>query len=288
MRGVALFGWAAGVLLALTTIGADAQWLNYRTPGVPRMSDGTPNLTAPTPRTAGGTPDLSGVWLHEPTSVEEVRRLFGPIVDTLLKVDAPGMEIGTQHRYGLNILMDFPPNASPMRPETVALLKERGAPTVPADLCAGVPLGIPLADLLSEPMKIIQSPRMTVVLYEAGNSHRQIYSDGRSLPREFGFPAYLGYSVGRWEGETFVVETAGFNDKTLLDVIGHPHSEDLRVVERYQRRDFGHLDLEMTFDDQRMYTKPFTIRVPHNLLADSDIFESVCENEKDFAHLHQK
>jgi hypothetical protein len=288
MRRMVISGWTVSMVIGLATIAADAQWLNYPTPGVPRTPDGKPNLTAPTPRTAGGVPDLSGVWLHERTSVEEVRRLFGPIVDTLLKVDAPGMEIGTQHRYGLNILLDFPPNASPMRPETAALLREKGPPTVPADLCAGVPLGIPLADLLSEPIKIIQSPGITVVLYEAGNSHRQIYTDGRSLPREFSFPAYLGYSVGRWEGDTFVVETAGFNDKTLLDVVGHRHSEDLRVVERYRRRNFGRLDLEMTFDDPRMYTKPFTISVPHDLLADSDIFESVCENEKDFAHLNQK
>ena len=98
-------------------------------------------------------------------------------------------------------------------------------------------------------------------------------------------PAWLGYSVGKWERDTLVVETAGFNDKTWLDVIGHPHSEALRVVERYHRRDFGHLDVEMTFDDPQMYTKPFTIKFTYELLADADIFENICnENEKDTVH----
>jgi hypothetical protein len=147
--------------------------------------------------------------------------------------------------------------------------------------------GIPLAGLLSEPIKIVQSPRLTVILYEADNTHRQIYTDGRALPKTFELPAWLGYSVGHWERDVLVVETAGFNDKTTLDVMGHPHSEGLRVVERYRRRDFGHLDVEMTFDDPAMYTKPFTIKVPHALLADADIFETFCENEKDRAHLKQ-
>jgi hypothetical protein len=107
------------------------------------------------------------------------------------------------------------------------------------------------------------------------------------LPTEFDLPAYLGYSVGRWEGDTLVVETGGFNDKTVLDAIGHPHSEALRVVERYHRKDFGHMDVEMTFNDPQFYSKPFTIKVPHDLLADSDVFEAYCtENEKDRVHLH--
>jgi hypothetical protein len=121
-----------------------------------------------------------------------------------------------------------------------------------------------------------------------GGDHRQIYTDGRTLPREFNLPAYYGYSVGRWEKDTFVVETAGFNDKTPLDAIGHAHSDHLRVVERIRRRDFGHLDLEMTFDDPKMYTRPFTVRIPHTLLADEDIFEMFPENEKDCARIARK
>ena len=149
--------------------------------------------------------------------------------------------------------------------------------------------GIPLADLLSEPIKIVQSPRLTVILYEVDNVRRQIFTDGRKLPKEFDYPAFHGYSVGHWERDVLVVETAGFNDRTPLDSMGHPHSEALRITERFRRRDFGHLDVEMTFDDPLMYTKPFTIKVPHDLLADSDIFESYCdENEKDRAHLQKQ
>ena len=275
------------LLVAVLSAGAHAQWLNYPTPGTPRTRDGKPDLTAPAPRAADGKPDLSGVWMHELTSVADMKRLYGALIDEAIKVDVPGMEIGTQHKYAVNVLLDFKPDESPMRPETAAILRQRQADADPANVC-GAPAGIPLGGLLSEPIKIVQSARMTVILYESDNSHRQIYTDGRPLPRDISFPTYLGYSVGRWERDTLVVETIGFNGKAALDLIGHPHSESLRVVERYSRRDFGHLDLELTFDDPRMYTKPFTIKVPHDLLADADIFESFCENEKDRAHLKQK
>jgi len=272
------------VVFALVCMGAHAQWLNFPTPGTPRTPDGKPNLAAPAPRTADGKPDLSGVWMHELTSVAEMKRLYGAMIDAAVKVDVPGMEIGTQHKYAFNILVDFKPAESPMRPEAAELLK-RAANRNPAEVCMGHP-GIPLADLLSEPIKIIQSPRVTVVLYEVDSLHRQIFTDGRGLPKEFDFPAFYGYSAGHWEGDVLVVETAGFNDRTPLDAMGHPHSDALHLTERYRRRDFGHLDVEMTFDDPKMYTKPFTIKVPHDLLADSDLFESYCdENEKDRAHL---
>jgi hypothetical protein len=149
-------------------------------------------------------------------------------------------------------------------------------------------ISLPPRCLLSEPIKIVQAPDLTIILYEAGNLHRQIFTDGRALPKEVAFPAFLGYSVGRWDHDTFVVETAGFNDKTPLDGIGHPHSEALRVTERFHRRDFGHLDLEMTFEDPEMYAKPFTVHIPHDLVADNDIFEMFCENEKDRAHLKSR
>ncbi len=229
--------------------------------------------------------------MHEPTTVDEVRRLFGnALTDEALKTNAPGMELGTQHKYGLNILIDFKREDSPMRPEAARAFEQRLANPAPQDSCdrSNVPFGFPLQGLLSEPIKIVQAPRVTMVLYEAGANFRQIYADGRKLPADINLPAYLGYSVGRWEGDTFVVDSAGFNDKTRLDIMGHPHSDQLRVVERFRRRDFGHLDVEMTFDDPKMYTRPFTIRVPHNLLADGDIFEMFPENEKDCAHIGKK
>jgi hypothetical protein len=278
------------VLLAFLSIGAHAQWLNFPTPGTPRTPDGKPDLTALVPRTADGKPDLSGVWMHELTSVAEVKRLFGNAFDEAIQVDVPGMEIGTQHKYAFDILLDYKPEEAMLRPEAVELLRQhrRGAGVEdPAAVCTGV-AGFPLAGLLSEPIKIVQAPRLTMVLYEVQNLRRQIYTDGRALPKEINLPAYMGYSAGHWDRDTLVVETAGFNDKTTLDAVGHPHSEGLHITERLRRRDFGHLDVEMTFDDPQMYTKPFTIKVPHNLMADADIFEDFCENEKDRVHLGKR
>lgn len=276
------------VLFALLTAGAQAQWLNFPTPGIPRTPDGKPNLSAPVPRTAGGKPDLSGVWMHETTTVAEMKRLFGHTLDDDIKVNGTGMEIGTQHKYGVNILLDFKPGESPLRASAATIMGQRDADADPTKPCSDV-AGIPYAGLLSEPMKIVQSPRLTMILYEVDNLHRQVFTDGRKLPKEFDLPAFLGYSAGHWENDVLVIETAGFNDKTALDLMGHPHSEALRVTERIHRRDFGHMDMKMTFDDPVMYTRPFTIDVPYNLLADADIFEMFCnENEKDGVHLRKQ
>ena len=274
-------------MAALFSAPTFAQWANVKTSSIPRLADGKPNLAAPVPRAADGKPDLSGVWMHEVTSVAEVKRLFGGRFDDAIKVNGIGMEIGTQHKYARDVLLDFKPGESPVRPEAAEIMRRREASRSPADVCMSV-LGFPLAGLLSEPIKIVQSPRLTMILYEVDNLHRQIFTDGRKLPKEFDLPAFLGYSVGHWERDVFVVETAGFNDKTPLDGFGHPHSEALRITERIRRRDFGHLDVEMTFDDSQMYTKPFTIKIPHDLLPDTDIFEMFCnENERDRAHLQK-
>ena len=274
--------WVA-VVVALSTT-TTAQWLKFVPPGTPRTPDGKPNLAAPTPLTADKRPDLSGVWMHEQTSVAEMKTLFGARIDEELKVDVPGMELGTVHKYAISLLADFKIDQPPMRPEGFAQWKKNLGASDPANVCVGVP-SFTLAGFLSEPIKIVQAPRMTMVMYEAGNMHRQIYSDGRMLPATYEFPAFLGYSIGRWEGEVFVVETAGFNGRAQLDILGHPSSEALKMTERFRRRDFGHLDMEVTFDDPTMYTRPLTIKVPHTLMADGDIFESFCENEKDRVHL---
>jgi len=279
--------WKLVALIAFLSYAAHAQWLNFPTPGTPRTADGKPDLTAPMPNALDGKPDLSGVWMHELTSVAEVKRLFGNRFDDSIKVDVPGMEIGTQHKYAFDILLDYKPEEAMLRPAAVELQRQhrRGAGAESAaEVCTGV-AGFPLAGLLSEPIKIVQAPRLTLILYEVQNLRRQIYTDGRTLPKEVNLPDYMGYSVGSWDHDTFVVETAGFNDKTTLDAAGHPHGEGLHITERFLRRDFGHLDVEMTFDDPQMYTKPFTIKIPHNLMADADIFEDFCENEKDRAHL---
>jgi hypothetical protein len=275
--------WSLAVCVALLPIASHAQWLNFPTPGTPRTADGRPNLAAAAPRALDGKPDLSGVWMHETTTVAEIKRLFGGNFDADIALAPPGMEIGTQHKYAFDILLDYKPEDAMLRPAAAEILR-RKAKRDPADVCRAV-FGFPLAGLLSEPIKIVQAPRLTMILYEVQNLRRQIYTDGRALPKEVNLPAYLGYSAGHWERDTLVVESAGFNDKTGLDMAGHPHSEGLHITERFRRHDFGHMDVEMTFDDARMYTKPFTITIPHHLLADADIFEDFCENEKDRAHL---
>jgi len=273
------------VLIVLLAGSVYAQWVNYPSPGTPRTRDGKPNLTAPAPRASNGKPDLTGLWHVQPTPVEEMKRLFG---DDLIKAadatSVPGMELDTISKYAINILGDFKPGEEPMRPEAAKLFGQRasGATRDPGVDC--LPLGIPISSLVSEVHKVVQTPGLIVILLEVDNAHRQIYTDGRKLPPD-PQPSWLGYSVGRWEKDTLVVDTVGFNDKAWLDVLGHPRSEAMHLVERYHRRDFGHLDVEMTFDDPKMYTKPFTIKVTHQLIPDSDILEYFCaENEKDRAH----
>jgi hypothetical protein len=125
-------------------------------------------------------------------------------------------------------------------------------------------------------------------LYEADTVFRQIFTDGRKFPPDLQ-PSWLGYSVGRWAGDVFVTETAGFNDKGPLDAMGHPRSESLRLTESFRRRDFGHLEVQITVDDPKTYTKPVNIRVNHRLLPDTELIESFCsEDEKDLAHFPGK
>jgi len=273
--------------LVLTPFSAWTQWLNYPPPGTPLTRDGKPDLSAPAPLALDGHPDLSGVWMHETTTVEELKRLFGHQLDDAIATSAPGMEIGTQHKYGFDILADFKPGETAMRPEGQALYRQRLAARDSSKVCTVEPLSFPYAGLLSEPIKIVQSPRETLILYELRNLHRQIFTDGRKLPNDFEFPAFLGYSVGHWEDDTLVIETAGFNDRTLLDAQGRVHSDALRTTERIRRRDFGHLDFETTLDDPKIYTRPFTLKIPHYLVADQDLFEMYCENEKDSQHMRK-
>ena len=266
-------------------IEARAQWLNYPAPGIPRLKDGKPNLSAPTPRSADGKPDLTGVWLHERSAIAEFKRMLGASYEAESQAALIGMELESVHKYALNILFDFDPKESPLRPEAEALMKRRTAERRVDNVCHGE-YGWPVAGLLAEPFKIVQAPKETMILYEVDGLHRQVFTDGRKFPATFEFPAYLGYSTGRWEGDTFVVESRGFNDRTPLDAIGHPRSEAMHVTERFRRRDFGHLDVEMTFDDPEMYSRVFSVRVLFELVADNDIFEMFCsQNEKDRVHM---
>jgi len=268
----------AGALLL-----APGQWLNYPTPGTPRGADGKPNLSAKAPRASDGRPDLSGVWRTAYDSADENERLFGPGVKAFIQ---PGDDPSTFSKYFLNILVDFPADASPMRPATAERFRQNAARKATSSSARCLPQGLPRTDINSyAPFKIIQTPGVIAVLYEVDNTHRQIYTDGRPLPVD-PQPTWGGYSVGRWDGDTLVVDAAGFNGETWLDSGGHPHSDALHVRERFHRRDFGHMDLGVTVDDPGMYTRPFTINVTEVLLPDTDILESICnENEKDHVHL---
>ncbi|MGB6941842.1 MAG: hypothetical protein WBE37_05580 [Bryobacteraceae bacterium] len=277
------------VLLALLppfSVVAHAQWLNYPTPGTPRTRDGKPNLTAPAPRTTNGKPDLSGVWHVEPTPLAELKRIFGGFIDATAPLSVPGMGADNVNKYFISVLADFKPQEMPLRPEALAFLRAHESVDGPEKVCLP---GGPVTPYIPDPHKIVQTPNEIVIMYEADGSHRQIYTDGRGLPKEIIQPSWQGYSAAQWDGDTLVVETAGFNDRTRLDLLGHPHSEALRVVEHYKRRDFGHMDAEMTFNDPQYYTKPFTIRYTEELLPDTDVLEYVCnENEKDSVHVGKK
>jgi hypothetical protein len=270
------------ILLALLATGAPAQWLRYPTPGIPRTRDGKPNLSAPAPRASNGKPDLSGLWQVEATPFDEITRLFGPGLGDL---SVPGDDLRTFSKYAISVLADFKPEEAPIRPEAAQIFQRRldsFGITNPTTLCQ--PGGVPFGGLLPFPNKFIQTPGVIVILQEADGGLRQIFTDGRKHTAD-PQPSWMGYSVGKWDGDSLVVDTVGFNDKGWLDGGGHPRSEALRVQERYRRRDFGHMDVQVTIDDPKMYTRAFSFKYTLDLVPDSDIGEYVCaENEKDRAH----
>lgn len=249
-----------GFILAVTAClffskWAPAQWLDYPTPGIPRLPDGKPNLAAPTPRGPDGKPDLSGVW------------------------KGPGAG-----SYDRNIARDLKPED--IQPWAEAVYQQR---------VRNMGKDAPRANCLPDPFvyyhmvdiaRFVETPGVIVVLYQGTTNsvHRTIFTDGRKLPADPN-PAWMGYSVGHWEGDTLVVETSGFTDRSWLDIEGHPHSEALRITERYRRRDFGHMDLEITIDDPKAFTRPFSLRADKILDPDTDLLESVCEHDTSVPHM---
>ena len=254
-----------------------AQWLNHPDPRTPRTKDGKPNLTAPAPR-LNGKPDLSGVWQAERSTEREFVSLLGKG-----GVDVQ-VDVNDVTKYALNLFFGLKPEEVPLRPEAASIFKRRAENPLgpPAFRC--LPDSIPMAMFILT-FKVIQAPREIVLLFENADPARQIHTDGRSLPKD-PQPSWMGYSVGKWEGDTLVVETNGLNEEGWLDIFGHPRSEAMRITERYRRRDFGHMDLEITFNDPKYYTRPFSIKTGLGLIPDTDILEYVCnENEKDRAHV---
>jgi hypothetical protein len=233
----------------LSGASGSAQWLTQPTPGIPRTAEGKANLSAPAPRTADGTPDLSGLWGAAP------------------KYDS-----------------DFAPSvALPWAREQAQTREANPASDSWGTLC--LPPG-PMINLTG-PLRIIQTPDKVAILYEVPNNFRQIFMDGRGLPKDPN-PTWQGYSVGRWDGDTLVVDSIGFNDKSMVGRPGYPHTEALRVTERYRRRDFGHIDLQMTIEDPKAFTRSWTIHTELVFDADTELLEYVCnENEKSRQHFVQ-
>ncbi len=257
MKFIPPISCAALVALALFPVSGKAQWLGLPTPGIPRTGDGKPDLNAPTPRTADGKPDLSGLWQPE------------------------------ENGYSGNLIRDVRDDAI-FRPEAQAIFKERVAKfskDSPHSHC--LPEGPHQIFGTGGPdhslYRIMQSPSIVAILFEGGG-FRQVFLDGRQLPKDPN-PTWNGYSIGHWENDTLVVESAGFNDLSWLDEAGHPHSEDLRITERFRRVDFGHMQFQVTFDDPKVLLKPLTVAIGVRYAADTEMLEYICnEGERDAVH----
>jgi hypothetical protein len=278
---------AAGLAIMTVLIAPSihAQWLSYPTPGTPRLRDGKPNLSAPAPR-LHGKPDLSGVWEPESTPRKVLANMFPPGVG-LLPGGVNGLGEDDPQKYFLNILADFKFGEEPLTAAAAALFqKTLESNQKPTTLCE--PPAVPNTELVPAPFKIIQNPGLTLFLYESDMVFRQIYTDGRKHPVD-PQPSWMGYSIGRWESDWFIVDAMGFNDRGPLDAMGHFHSDAMKVTERFHRRDFGHMDVRVTIDDDKTFTRPVAIEFTDVLLPDTDVFESFCaEGEQDLAHLPAK
>lgn len=250
----------AAVVLFVSPVTMDAQWLNYATPGIPRLPDGKPDLNAAAPRAADGKPDLSGIWGTDDPP------------------DAP-----VTRGYFFDLARDLPASEVVMTPWARGIQEQRERRDHvddPYGYC--MPPGVPRINVALAPFKIVYTPAVTVMLFEtiAAQTFREVFTDGRSLP-DVPEPTWLGYSVGRWESDTFVVETTGFRDGGWLDTQkGRPHSDALHVTERFRRTAFGRMEMMVTINDPKAYVRPWTARVPFRLLPDTSLIEIFCDNHQ--------
>ena len=246
-----------------------AQWLSYPTSGVPRTPDGKPDLHAACPRTPDGKPDLSGLWITEP------KRAATPNFPGCEPTANEFTEIGATLKGGL-----------PYQPWAAELVKKRRAEERlhdPLSYC--LPVGPMRLHTWSTPRKMIETPGLVVILNELNASYRQIFTDGRPLPVDPN-PSWNGYSSGKWEGDTLVVQTTGFRDGLWLDATGNPLTDAAKLSERFHRVNFGRMEIKITVDDRKAYTKPWTITLYQNIKLDTDLLDFICnEGEKDTRHL---
>ena len=258
-----LLAQAAIATIALASIGtAHAQWPDYPHPDVPRTADGEVDLDAPVPRTADGRPDFSGLW--------RVPRGGG-------EAPADGPPLAAFRDVGQNIEGGLPLQdwARELRDEREA----NGSRDNPEAHC--LPMGNMQFHTQGFPRLFVQTPRLIVILYEASMGYRQIFTDGRPSPDNDPQPWYYGYSTGHWEGDTLVVTTTHFRDGEWLDIIGSPLTDAATVTERFTRTSFGRMTIDITVDDPKAYTEPWTVRVNQEIIADQELIEFVClENQR--------
>ena len=270
---------AAGIFTCAISSPLAAQWLNYPAPGIPRWPDGKPNLTAPTPRASDGKPDLSGIWgLPCPVGTNAANGFEGqPNVYCATEVAVPPefANIGQSIKGGL-----------PYQPWAADLVRKTRAAARPNDpMTRCLPPGIVRLDVFPLFRKMVQLPGLLVILNEQNASYRQVFTDGRPLPVDPN-PTWNGYSVGKWEGDTLLVETTGFRDGLWLDTGDSPLTDAARITERFRRVNYGTLEIALTVDDPKAYTKPWTIKITQILAPDTELLDYIClENERDVHHL---
>jgi hypothetical protein len=260
-----------GTLFASSQLAA--QWQNHPTPGVPRTSDGKVDMTARAPRLADGKPDLSGLWM----TAEPNRETRGAATAG----DGPGDATNiTASRQMRDIGVDLP-GGLPYQPWLVPIVKDRTANEAiddPHIRC--LPDNFLRAYGLPHLLKFVHSPRLLVVLNEMNAGYRQVFIDGRPLPKDPN-PSWQGYSSARWSGDTLVVDTIGLRDDTWIDWNGSVLTEAARVREEIRRPDFGHLEIKVTVDDPKAYTKPWTVTLKQRIVVDAELIDEIClENEK--------
>jgi len=269
---------ATMVAVAAALVPLGAQWPAFADKKVPLNADGTPNLEAPTPRTPDGKPDLTGVWLNEWFYGGQVRR-----PPAALPGEPPPSTFG-------NIGANFP-NGLPLQPWAKQLMADRkaaGSKDNPDAHC--LPMGLMQFHEHPQPRKMIQTPEVLVILYEGNAGVRQIFTDGRPAPKNDPQPWWYGYSAGHWEGDTLVVETTGLRDGGWLDIDGSPQTDAAKITERFRRLNYGTMKIDVTIDDPKAYTAPFTVRVNQKLMVDervdAELIEFICaENERDVEHM---
>ena len=271
-----------GILVAVVTTTVSAQWPKYTTPDVPRLADGQPNLTAPAPRTADGKPDLSGIW--------EI--VFGGGGGRGRGAAPPPAPPPDPNATPVSQFFEVAGRGYPLplQPWAAELKKKRMADNSkdnPDVWC--LPIGLMQYHNHPQPRQIVQTRNLMLITYESNYGLRYIYTDGRPAPNNDPTPWWFGYSRGWWEGDTLVVETTNFlGDERAgwLDVNGSPYTDALKMTERFRRPNVGTLEIDITIDDPKAYTKPFTVRVNQRLMVDSEMIEFICnENEKSSDHL---